>query len=77
MVVETLKCKGQCLNSMHVLAISINFLRHVISLIHLLRYFHNNLSSSEVDELLYLVIALVNFSSEKALHFMTGLFTIS
>ena len=77
MVVEALKCEGQCLNLMHVLAMLINFLRYVMFLTHLLRCIYNNLSGPEVDELLHLVIALVNFSSEKKLHFVTGLFTIS
>jgi len=77
MVVEILKCKDQCPNSMHVLAISINFLRHATFLIHLLRCLYNNLSGSGIDELLHLAIALVNSSSEKELHFITGLFAIS
>jgi len=61
---------------MHALAMSINFLRHVTFLIYFLRCLYDNLSSSKVDELLYLVIVLVNFSSEKELYFVTGLFTI-
>jgi len=77
MVVEALKCEGQCLNLMHALAMLINFLRYVMFLTHLLRCIHNNLSGPGVDELLHLAIALVNFSSEKKLHFVTGLFTIS
>ena len=57
------------------LVISINFLRHAISLTHFLRCIYNNLSGSGVDKLLYLVIALVNSSSKKGLHFVTGLFS--
>ena len=48
-----------------------------MSLTHLLRCFHDNLSGLRIDELLHLVIALVNFSSEKELYFVTGLFAIS
>jgi len=77
MVVEALKCEGQCLNLMHTLAMLINFLRYVMFLTHLLRCIYNNLSGPEVDKLLHLAVALVNFSSEKKLHFVTGLFTIS
>jgi len=77
MVVETLKCEGQCLNSMHVLAMLINFLRHATFLTYFLRCLYDNLSGSRVYELLYLAIALVNSSSEKKLHFITGLFAIS
>ena len=76
-VVETLKCEGQYPNSMHVLAMLMNFLRHATFLRYFLRYLHDNLSSSEVDKLLYLAIALVNSSSEKKLYFITSLFTIS
>ena len=77
MVVETLKCEGQYPNSMHMLVMLINFLRHTTFLTYFLRCLHDNLSSSEVDEFLYLAIALVSPSSENELHFMTSLFTIS
>ena len=77
MVVETLKCKGQCPNSMHALTMLINFLKHVMSLTYFLRCFHDNLSGSGIDKLFHLAIALVNFSSEKGLYFVTGLFAIS
>ena len=76
-VVEILKCKGQYPNSMHKLAMSINFLRYAISLTYLLRYLYDNLSGPGVDELLHLAIALVNSSSKKELHFLTSLFAIS
>ena len=76
-VVETLECEGQYPNSMHVLAMLINFLRHTTFLTYFLRCLYDNLSSSEVNDLLYLAIALVNPSSEKKLHFITSLFTIS
>ena len=70
-VVETLKCEGQYPNSMHMLVMLINFLRRTTFLTYFLRCLHDNLSSSEVDELLYLAIALVSLSSEKKLHFIT------
>jgi len=76
MVIETLKCEGQCLDLMHALAMSINFLRYAMFLTHLLKCLHDNLFSPRVDELLYLAIALVNFSSKKKLYFVTGLSTI-
>ena len=53
------------------------FLRHIVSLIHLLRYLHDKLSSSRVDELLHFVIALVNSSSKKEFYFIVGLLIIS
>jgi len=57
---------------------SINFLKHATFLIYLLRYLYNNLSGSRINELLHLaIIALVNSSSEKELHFINGLFAIS
>ena len=77
MVVETLKSEGQCSNSMHVLAMLINFLRHMTFLTYFLRCLYDNLSGSRVDELLYLAITPVNSSSKMKLHFMTGLFAIS
>jgi len=77
MVIETLKYKGKCHDSMHVLAMLINFLRYAIFLTYLLRYLHDNLSSPGVNELLHLAIVIVNSSSEKKLHFVTGLFVIS
>ena len=77
MVVDTLKCEGQCPNLMHVLAISMIFLRHTISSTHFLRYLYNNLSGPGAEELLYLLIVLVNSSSKKGLHLITILFTIS
>jgi len=62
---------------MHALAISMNFLRHVMSLTHLLRCLHDNLSGLGVDELLHFAIALVNSSSENGLHIVTCLLGIS
>jgi len=38
--------------------------KHTLSLIILLRCLHDSLSGLEVDELLYLAMELINFSSE-------------
>ena len=73
MNVEILKCDGQYPNSMHTLAISINFLRQTASLTYLLKCLYTTLSSPGVDELLHFTMALMNFSSEKGPHFLTGL----
>ena len=62
---------------MHALVISMNFLRHIVSLTHLLRCFHDNLSRPGVNKLLYFTIALVNSSFEKGFHFIVGLLVIS
>ena len=75
--IETLKYNSQWPNLMQVLAISMSFLRHTISLTYLLRCLHNNLSSSGVDKLLYFAIALVNSSSENRPYFITYLLGIS
>ena len=77
MVDETLKCNSQWSNSMHALAMSMNFLRHVASLTYLLRCFYDNLSGLGINELLHFAIVLVNSSSEKGFHFIVGLFIIS
>ena len=52
---------------MHALAMSINFLRYAMFLTHLLKCLHDNLFSPRVDKLLYLAVALVNFSSNSIL----------
>ena len=58
---------------MYILAISINFLKQTVSLTHSLKCLYNTLSGPEVDVLLHFAIALMNFSSEKELYFLTGL----
>ena len=73
MDVETLKCDSQWPNSMHTLAILMNFLRHTTSLTNLLRCFYDSLSGPGVSKLLYFVIALINSSSENELYFVTCL----
>jgi len=50
---------------MYILKILIIFFKHSVSLTTTLRYFHETLSESGVDELLHLLIALVNFSFKK------------
>lgn len=77
MDVETLKCNGQWPNSMYVLVILINFLRHVAFLIILLKCLYDNLSGPGVNELLHYVIVFMNSSSENGLHFVTSLLGIS
>jgi len=74
MDVETLKCDSQWPNSMHALVMAIRFLRNVTSLIYLLKYL---LFSSGVNRLLHLLMALMNFFSEKGLLFVTGLLETS
>ena len=53
------------------------FLRHVMSLMIILRCLQDSLSSLEVDKLLHFNIALVNSSSENSFHFVISLFGIS
>ena len=77
MDVETLKCDSQWSNLMHALVMSIDFLKHVMSLTYLLRCLHNNLSGSRVYELLHFIMELVNSSSENGLYFITCLLGIS
>ena len=48
MVDKNLKCDGQWPNSMYALAILMNFLRHVVFLMYLLRYFLLQMSYSLV-----------------------------
>ena len=75
--VKTLKCNSQWPNSIHILAILMNFLKYAASLTILLRCFYNNLSGSGINELLYFMIALINSSSENKLYLVTFLLEIS
>ena len=75
--VKTLKCDGQWPNFIHALALAISFLRNVMSLTHLLRFLHDDLSSPGVDRLLHLEMALTNSFSEKGLQFVTSLLKTS
>ena len=47
------------------LAISIIFFKHLMSLITALRCFYKTLSELEVNKLLHLLMALINFSFDK------------
>jgi len=58
---------------MHVLVMLIKIFRHVLLLMMALRYFQDNLSGPEVDELLHFEIKLLNSSSENAIHIITDL----
>ena len=55
-------------------------LKHVLSLMMLLRCLHESLSVSEANKLLYLIIALVKFTSENDAHndkeYKSNLFSI-
>jgi len=66
--VNILKCTGQYLNLIHILAMSINLLRHSKSLIISLRCLQNNLSGPGVESLLHLYIAERNSLFEKGSH---------
>jgi len=77
MDIETLKYNGQWPKLMHISAMLMNFLRHAASLTILLRCLHNNLSDSEVNELLHFLIELMNSSFENSFHIVVGLIGIS
>ena len=62
---DDLKCNDQCSKSMHALAILTKFFKHSVFLTTTLRYFYKTISGPRVDELLYLLVALVNSSFEK------------
>jgi len=62
---------------MYVSAMLMNFLRYVAFLTIFLKYLYNNLSSPEIDELLYFSIELIKFSSEDIFHIIVGLLGIS
>jgi len=63
-----LKCNGQYPRSIYILAILIIFFKHIKSLTTTLKYFHETLSRSGVDEILHLLMALMNFLFEKRDH---------
>ncbi len=62
---SALKCVGQCPRLIHVLAMLTIFSKPLMTS---LRCFHKILSSLEADKLLYLLMVIVNSSSEKELH---------
>ena len=77
MELDVLKCNGQYPKLMHTLAILMKFLRYKQSLMMTLRYLHDSLSGPRVNELLHLMIALLNSSSENGIYVIIALFGIS
>ena len=75
--VDILKCKGQWSNLKYISVMLIIFFRYKLSLTIYSRYLHDNLLGPRVDELLYLVIELINSSSEKETYSIGHLFGIS
>lgn len=67
-IIEVLKCEGQCPSLKHTLVILIIILKHALLLMILLRCLHDNLSGPELDKLLHLAIELMNSSSKKGTH---------
>ena len=74
---EILKCNGQWSKLIYTLVILMKFLRQVLLLTIILRYFQDNLSGPGVNELLHFIIELLNSSSENSINFVIGLFGIS
>ena len=74
MDVEILEYVGQWPSSKYASVILIIFLKHLLSLIILLKCLHDNLSGLGVDELLYLLMELMNSASENSfqvvIHFL-------
>ena len=66
--VEILKCKGQKPVLKQMSAILMMFFRHTMSFMMILRCLHNNLLEPEVDELLHLQMAFLNFALENKSH---------
>ena len=73
MVVNVLKWDSQWPKSIQFLAMSISLLMHSSFLTIFLRYLQDNLSSSEVEELLYLLMASMISAFEKRGHLVTSL----
>ena len=73
MVVKTLKCVSQCPKSMYMLVMSTNFLKHISSLIILLRCFQESLSGLEVKVLLHFLIMLLSLLLKKRTYVVTSL----
>ena len=74
---DILKYDGQWPKLIYILTILIKLLKYELSFMITLKCFQDNLSRQEVEELLYLMIELLNSSSENSIHFITGLFGIS
>ena len=63
-VIDILKYEGQWPSSKYVLAMLMILFRYALFLMIFLKYLHERLFGSRVDKLLYLVIELMNSSSE-------------
>ena len=72
-----LKYNSQCPKLIHVLAMLINLLRHILSLMIALRCFHDNLFSPGVNELLHLAIKLLNSLAKNEFQIVVYLVRIS
>ena len=68
MVIDVLKWVGQCSISRQAFAMLTMFFKHDLSLMICLRCLYSSLSGLGIDELLYLLIALVNSFYEKGYH---------
>jgi len=62
---KDLKCNGQYSKLIHTLAILMIFFKHSVLLTTALIYFHKILLGPGANELLYFLMALVNFLFEK------------
>ena len=74
---DVLKYNSQWPKLIHVLAISMKFLRYEMLLTIILRCFQDNLLGLGANELLHLPIELLNSSSKRDVYFVIGLFGIS
>jgi len=70
---DNLKCNSQYCKLIHILIILIKFFKYILSLMITLRCFQDILSRLGIDKLLYLVIALLNFSLENRAYIIVGL----
>ena len=77
MDIETLKCAGQWPSSKHASAILMIFLKYILSLIILLRCFHDNLSGLEVNELLHWLMEIMNSTSKNGFQVIVCFLIIS
>ena len=75
-IVNLLKWEGQNPQLIHILAMLIMVLKQSLSLTMALRWLHNNLSGSSIEELLQLAIVLLNSSLENGVHMERGLSAI-
>ena len=73
---DILKCDSQCSRLIYMLAILIILIKHVLFLTIALKCFYDILSRLEVDKLLHLIIAFMNFLVEKEGYFIAVLVRI-